>query len=279
MVKLVFVDLDGTFTDSEKKVPPANVAAMERAAELGIQFVPCTGRNVNGVPAEMLASPSVRYAVCSNGASVVDVRTGEALRTVEIAREQVLALYDAVRDLPVTFDVFLDGKMYLERARFDYIDATCPNDAAQRELFYRLRVPYDCPLEELLERGPVVKVNMLDSCEEHKRAVRAAVDGVEGLHWTYSLPMNTEVLREGADKGDALAWLCEHLGVDVADSIAFGDSDNDTTMLEAAGTAVAMGNAKPSIKAIADAVTTSNDEAGVAAYLSPLFDAAASAAR
>ena len=104
-------------------------------------------------------------------------------------------------------------------------------------------------------------------------AVRAAAESVEGVEWTWSLPMNTEVANAEASKGAALAWLCRHLGVDVADAVAFGDGDNDLSMIRMAGDGVAMANAIPEVLAAADHVTSSCDEAGVAAYLEPILSA------
>ena len=112
MLKLVFVDMDGTFLNSAKKITPENLAAMDLAAQRGVQFVPCTGRNVNGIPEQMVSHPSVNYAVCCNGALVCDVHTGSVLHEVGIDKETVRALYHQVEDLPVTFDIFADSKVY-----------------------------------------------------------------------------------------------------------------------------------------------------------------------
>ena len=64
-----------------------------------------------------------------------------------------------------------------------------------------------------------------------------------------------------------LLRLAKHLGLSEADTIAFGDSSNDLSMLRAAGTGVAMGNASEEVKAVCDAETLTNDQNGVAAYL------------
>ena len=70
-----------------------------------------------------------------------------------------------------------------------------------------------------------------------------------------------------ADKGKALLSLCAHLGIKPAQTVAFGDGGNDDELLEAAGISVAMANGLDSLKAIADVVTLSNDEDGVADYI------------
>ncbi len=269
--KLVFVDLDGTFVDSQKRVCERNLRVLERAAEVGVQFVPCTGRNANGILPELAAAPCVRYAVCGNGASVVDLRTNEVLHSEPLLTEQVLDLHERLAGLRVTFDVFMDGKVYLARDRWGVLHDAAAGDEALENFITGLRTPYDCPLEELISRGEVTKLTMLHPGNTDAPAVREAIGRVDGLEWTWSLPMNTEVMRAGVNKGSALRWLCGYLGVDTADTMAFGDGDNDIAMIRAAGDGVAMGNAIPEVLAAADHVTATCDEAGVAAYLEPIL--------
>ena len=89
--------------------------------------------------------------------------------------------------------------------------------------------------------------------------------GDEGIEGTRSYAMNIEVMGEGATKGTALTWLCEHLGERLADAWAFGDNINDIPMLQAAGHGMAMINAEPEDREAADAITEyDNDHDGVA---------------
>lgn len=88
-----------------------------------------------------------------------------------------------------------------------------------------------------------------------------------------SVPNDIEISDARATKGIAMAWLCEKLGIALEDVVAFGDNINDISMLEAAGTGVAMENAEPETKAAADAVTGTNDASGVGEYLLQLFAA------
>ena len=71
---IFFSDMDGTLLTSDKRITPETWAALDAIHDAGMQFVPCTARAFNGVPAELLAHPSVRYVVASNGASVVGQR-------------------------------------------------------------------------------------------------------------------------------------------------------------------------------------------------------------
>ena len=122
MVRIAFSDMDGTFLTPEKTVTPENARMLDAAFERGVQFVPCSGRNVGDLPREVVSHPSVRYAICCNGALIVDTSTQEVLRKVLIEKDLVRDLYERVRDMRVTFDVFADGRVYPHRDRFPIID-------------------------------------------------------------------------------------------------------------------------------------------------------------
>ena len=93
-----------------------------------------------------------------------------------------------------------------------------------------------------------------------------------GVHVSPSgLPGSIELTAPGVHKGSAVAHLCERLGVEQRDVVAFGDGLNDHEMLAWAGQGVAMGNAEAETKAIADEVTASNDDDGVAVVVERLL--------
>lgn len=272
MLKLVFIDMDGTFVDSQKRITAENAAALDLAAKKGVQFVPCTGRNVTGLPAELVSHPSVSYAVCCNGALICDVRTQEVLHEVGISKETVRALYDKIGSLPITFDVFADGRVYTLADRWHYLDELSVDEASRANL-KDVRTRFDGTFEELLAAcGTVCRVNVFYLSEEIRQRVWDVVDADASLRRASSLPCNVEITDVSAHKGSGLLWLCDHLGVDPADTVAFGDSSNDVTMLEAAGDGVAMGNSLPVAFAAADHTTSSNDDSGVAHYLMPILE-------
>ena len=110
MLKLVFVDMDDTFLTPEKAITPLNRQALDLAYERGIQFVPCTGRNYTGLPEELVSHPSVRYAVCCNGAIVRDLRENRNLHEVVMDHALVHDLWHQIQGLEVTFDLFASSR-------------------------------------------------------------------------------------------------------------------------------------------------------------------------
>ena len=77
--KIVASDLDGTLFDNKKNVTPENLAAIDKMAELGVYFVPCSGRTLREIPENVKGIPSVRYILHSDGAVIYDKKTGERI--------------------------------------------------------------------------------------------------------------------------------------------------------------------------------------------------------
>ena len=114
---IVFCDLDDTFLSSGKHLLPRNMAALDLLAERGIAFVPCTGRGLNAIEVypELAAHPAVRYAITSSGAVVYDMPSRTVIHSCTVGHERALDLYERVKDLDVSFDVFADGRTFAVR--------------------------------------------------------------------------------------------------------------------------------------------------------------------
>lgn len=266
-VSIVFADMDGTFLAADKGVPPRNLQALDVLAARGVPFVPCTGRPVSAVPGELLRHPATRFVVGSNGSVVYDVAQRQNLRVVAMDKRLVLALYERVCDLEATFDIFADGSVYSERARYEAMSAY-GIDGPTLEMLRRVRQPVDIGVPQIVERaGAVDKVTCFWRRPHDRDELALAIGEVGGFSCAHGHPKNFELQAKGVDKGSALVWLCEHAGYDVEHAVAFGDEANDAAMIQAAGDGVAMANATPEVLRVADHVTLSNDEAGVAHYL------------
>ena len=267
-IRLIALDLDGTLLNSDKELTERNRAALAAAAEAGVEIVPATGRFYRGMPAVIRELPFVRYAVTINGAQVLDVRTGETLYAAEIPTEEALSFLSYLDTLPVIYDCYAGGGGYMtdamQRRAADYI-----SNARSLDMVLRLRSPVPELKAYLAEnRLSPQKIQLFTRDIPLRDAlVGELAERYPRLAVTTSLPNNIEINSMDADKGKALLGLAERLGVDRAQTAAFGDALNDLTMLRAAGTGVAMGNAHPALKEAADAVTADCDHDGVAEYI------------
>ena len=266
--------MDGTFLNPQKQVTDESWAMLDELARRGIEFVPCTGRPLSGIFGDILAHPAVHYAVCANGATVAQLDAAEPADTSKatsimfnpLSREAAHAVRELARPHDVTFDIFADGYCYLERSMYERLDEFNGGDPAIGTSLKKTRTPVDEDADATIDRVErLERVAMYWHDPADRDAIRAKLTQVADIEITRSYPMNIEVMGAGTSKGSALSWLCGHLGVPIAEAVAFGDNINDIPMLEAAGTGIAMKNAEPEDIAAADKLTVFDfSESGVA---------------
>lgn len=261
--------MDGTLLRRDKTISEKTAAVLARLHERGILFVPATGRFYNGLPEFIRSVPGLRYCILMNGALLLDLETNTALRRADIPTERALEILRFMETLPMTRDVYIrDCESWMEREFREDLEHWVV-DPQIRALIEATRKPVD-GLAEYIRRTalPVHKLQGFFQNEEtHLAGLSAIRSRFPDMNITCTVPLNVEINSPAADKGQALIALMEHLGIAPEEVIAFGDESNDITMLRAAGTGVAMGNASDAVKAAADSICGTNEEDGVAEVL------------
>ena len=223
----------------------------------------------------MIFFSDMDYAVAANGAVVARLDESEpwntaraaAIRRAPLSRDTARRIWRIARRFDVTFDIFADGACLSHRDVYARLDEFV-HDPHILSAMRATRTPVDTLPLELIDSVDVLeRVAMYWKDPADRDAILAELARVPNIEVTRSYPMNIEVMERGTSKGSALEWLCRELGVPVADAVAFGDNMNDISMLQAAGTGVAMANAEAAVRAAADAVAAGNDEDGVAAFI------------
>lgn len=269
--RAVFVDLDDTFLAPDKSIPAANLELMDQLDACGVELVPCTGRHVGGVPEAMRAHRCVRHIVASNGGIVHDTEARRDIHQVAMPTERIVGLYERLRDLPVIFDAFADGHAYSEQARkhlFDQIDVP----EGLRAYLKGGRTFTDMSIPELLPTvGPVTKLSLFFVDEEGARAIDEGIAAAGCLYYVQTSASNYEAMHVDATKGAALTWLAHEMGWPMERVYAFGDNNNDLTMLEAAGHGVAMANGNDAAKRAAEFVAAPAVDGGVGLFMRELL--------
>ena len=257
-IRLVALDLDGTVFNDKKEITPRTLAAIRNAVARGVAVLPATGRTASGIPAAFTSIPGVRYALTSNGASVVDLQTGQQLVKQPFATADALKIYDILARGGGMMSIFIGGKSYTTRENAAHHMDVVPENL--REYFRTTRVEVeDMPATLQAHAHEIEKYSMLYHNEAERDAAWRAIEAAcPGMELTSSLPGNMEINAPGVTKGSGLLALRRE------QTMAVGDSGNDRAMIEAAGLGVAMGNATDDIKEIADATTDDNNHDGVA---------------
>ncbi len=270
-MKLIALDLDGTLLTTDKTMTPENEAALRRAAENGAEIVPATGRFFGAIPEPVRTLPFVHYAITVNGAQILELRTGRVLHRAEIACRRAVEVMEYLDTLPVIYDCYMDDWGWMTRSLYEQAADYAPHRHSL-EMLQRLRTPVPELKAHLTEVGhDVQKIQtFFRDMELREREMEQMRVRFPDLAVTSSIPRNVELNHCKAHKGAALQWLTAYLGLDPAQTVAFGDDLNDVSMLRAAGIGIAMGNACQEAKAAADFVTESCDESGVARALNRL---------
>ena len=264
-IRLITLDLDGTLLNSKKELSPENAAALQWAADQGIEIVPTTGRFYGGMPEVIRNLPYLHYAITINGAQVYDVLNDVGIAKAEIPVERAVELMAWLDQFPVIYDCFMDNWGWMTRSLQEKADEFAPNEHYAKML-KELRTPVDELKVFLTERGHDIQKSQFFAKDMDLRArlMEEIPQRFPGLIVSSAVVNNVEINDRNAHKGNAIRQLAQHLGLEMRQVLAFGDGSNDITMLQEAGIGVCMENGLDSVKAIADYITDSCDEDGVA---------------
>ena len=263
-IKLIAFDLDDTILNTKKKLTPETQRVLYRAAELGIEIVPSTGRFWGAVTDEIKNLPFVRYAVTLNGAAIFDVKSEKTIARFEIPSARAETMARAFDELPVIYDSIIDGQGYMNREFHERVKDITIGEW-QYKIIYGLRKPVEDLHEIINKSSGVQKMQIYTKDRDLRENLLAALPVVfPNSLFTSSVPNNIEINDLKANKGDGLRFVASHIGIEMSEAMAFGDGLNDIAMIKAAGIGVAMGNAVRELKDVADHVTGTCDEDGVA---------------
>jgi Cof subfamily protein (haloacid dehalogenase superfamily) len=268
-VRLVAVDLDGTLLRDDLTVSSRTRAAIGAARAAGIEVVVVTARSPRSVREIARAAGIGGLALCANGAIVFDLDRDRIVEHTPLAAATVHRLVAAWRALrpEIVFGWELELRFGSEPA-YEALrdDTTWPRPEGSFEPLDALA--WGRPVTKLLARAPGADPDDLLA----EAVTLAGTDAVA----TRAGRVFVELMAPGVGKGTALSALAATQSIDPAQVVAFGDHLTDAAMLSWAGLGVAVANAQPAVLAVADLVTASNDEDGVAIVLERLVDGAQS---
>ena len=142
MIKLIAFDLDNTLLNTKKEVTPQTRKTLERAASLGIEIVPVTGRVWGSVPEVVKSMKYVRYAVTLNGAEIFDVKNEHVLAKFLMPLERAEILAKVFEDLEVIYDFIAEGQGWMKKECYDKIDSVSDGEW-QTKIMKSTRLPVD----------------------------------------------------------------------------------------------------------------------------------------
>lgn len=263
-IRLVAMDLDNTLLDRNKQISEHTKEVLQAAADQGVEIVPATGRIFKAIPDFLREMEGVHYALCCNGATVYDRIRDEIIYTNHLEAETVFRLLDVLEKYHCTQDIYRNGQGYMEPRFLRHLDEY-KIEGPIFDLILRTRKEV-ADLRNYIQENPqgIEKVCSFFDDMEVRETVKEELRALEIANVASSLPNNIEINQFGCDKGDGLTHLAEYLGLTMDQVRACGDAENDTKMIEAAGLGVVMENGTRELKEIADFITKTNNEDGVA---------------
>ncbi|MFT3889058.1 MAG: HAD family hydrolase [Arachnia sp.] len=267
MIRLIATDLDGTLLTSQHRPSARTLLALQAAHEAGVIVVPASGRQPFSI-GQVLAGTFLGEGVVlgANGAVGYDLGRDEVLFEETIAVEAQRALFFGLqRIFPDLHCVSVrDGGATFVPQR-GYIGLMDPGDHGLRG------VGREFDLDEVLAEGTSKLVVRAADVAPEQLLAAARELAIPGCEVSTSGAPFLEVAAGGVTKATGLARIASTFGIGPEEVVAFGDNRNDVELIAWAGLGVAMGNALPEAIAVADEVTASNDEDGIALVLERLL--------
>lgn len=257
-IKLIVLDIDGTLLNSDLELSERNERALKAALEAGVQVALATGKTASAgrklVERLGLSTPGIYLQGTAIFEADGSIRYQQTLDPV-VARQ----VFTYAGDRGFEFITYSSTRMMVPHINQDVIDGIMRYHEPMPEVVG--------PLVNLLNTVALNKIMIIGDNAREIKALRWQLEAQFGGRCRLmqaGIPEMLEVLPPGASKGAALRVFLKNIGIEARHVMAMGDAENDIEMLQVAGLGVAIGNAGPSLKAVAKEVVASNDDDGVA---------------
>ena len=259
-IKAIAFDMDGTLLNDAKEISPRTRESFEALKELGLYLILATGRSFEALEPYKMYLDLQYPVICYNGARIVS-GNGKIIKDHLLEDRISKYIINFARKEKVHIQIYRNGKLFFEKR-------------TPEAEFYENHVNL---------KGDIVNFDKLDSLgltkimylgdHEYLVTLAGAIKENFGqdLSVMFSNPMFLEFMPGGVSKGNSLSELADYLGIGLENIMAFGDGENDISMIKTAGIGIAMSNANTEVKEFADLVTLSNNEDGVAEVLEDYF--------
>ncbi|TLQ41495.1 HAD family phosphatase [Ruoffia tabacinasalis] len=263
-IQLVAIDLDGTLLRDDKSLSQENVDAIKEAIEQGVQVVICTGRTLPSIQylsKQLPQGDGDEYLILQNGAVIhqlPDLNIVHETILTEGDRQAIYDIFKEYRSEEVQMVAFDPDKLYL--VDDETANPTVVQDAKTLSTDITL-----AKFEEVLNLETLYKIVVFGGVEFIDDYLEKIPNELyEQVHIVRSLPVAIEFIPKLANKANGLNALIQLLDIKAEDIMTIGDELNDYEMVKMAGLGVAMENGHPEVKRVADELTLTNNENGVA---------------
>jgi len=263
MYKIIALDMDGTLLNSQKQITPRTKQAISMAREQGVRIVLASGRPIEGMRSkleELNLTSDQDYVLHYNGSLVQNVGTGEVIYKQIVDGKAAKLIAELAAELGVNTHAFsqIHGLITPKISEYTLVESKLNGGLKITEMDFA----------ELEDDHPIIKTMIVAEPSLLAEAIKKVP---QHLHNQFTIvqsaPHFLEFLNTKSNKGVGLKAIADHLGIDSRYIMSMGDAENDHHMIEFSGMGIAMANAMEETKRLADYITLSNDEDGVAAAI------------
>lgn len=260
---LIFSDLDGTLTNSQGIVSIKTKQAISSAIDKGHIFYICTGRMIQSV---LKAAHDIdpRINVVGSNGGVMQIDNQFVINKMKV--QTLLTIYNqAMLHHTPLFLFGLDVILYSHHLP-DYFNSDEKNRTSSGDTTQYIKLNPET-IEDTFQLHPIANALIISEKSKELENVKAALSHIEDITISSSFYNNIEIIPVGTSKGNALRKIASHNNIDMRDTLAFGDGNNDIEMLQEANVSIALMNATQDLKEVATHIAPSNDEDGFASFL------------
>lgn len=259
--KLIVSDFDGTLITSDQRVLPEVRSAISQYIADGGIFAVCTGRMLASILPQVRSLGLEGLVVACQGTVIADIKSGEFICCGGMSAAEAAEICRALEELGAPINAYSGDDLF----------TNIPEDNKYLRLYEKItgivgKHP-QMPISQYIGSGNEKWQKVASLCRPADRQglLEYLSQKFAGrFDVTCSADVLVEVSPLGDDKGNALKFLANHYGIAMENTVAIGDNLNDRSMVVAAGTGVAVGNAVEGLKDAADFISLSNDEGAVA---------------
>ena len=274
--KMICIDMDGTLLGKGRKISKENKEVIEKIHKKGIEIVVTTGRIYNNAAYYSHFLGVESPVIAANGAIVREKHTDKIIYENPIETKECIKLVEMLYKMKFYFHFYtLDG-IYCS----DKLTKSLTKIYMTKQIGYdNLKINYQViknidEWKKFFEKtnGKITKCIAFSLNPDKIKSLKKELNKLEDLVYFGAGSRSVEINNKGVSKGNAVKALADYYGFKREEIVCIGDNENDISMIEYAGFGVAMGNAIKEVKDLADYITATNKEDGVAKAIKKIFN-------